>query len=246
LTPQRLSRANGPLYKQLIDALSAPIRSGEIAVGDELPRESDIAERFSVSLITVRQALRKLEQDGLILKRSAKPALVVSQGPNVRLSWSFQNFADMAFFADGAVLEVKSYGKETSPVFVEHFGMRDSAKGYRLSSILCGAEDRRTQVTTYFPPHVGSQFSRSDFKDTLIFRTVQERLRLRFAVAKMTVRAELAAGSVAEDLQLQPGSAVMCIEMLFKSDAGQNVEYSIARHSAESFNITYEAPNDLT
>jgi len=28
-------------------------------VGDELPKEADIAQRFGVSLITVRQALRE-------------------------------------------------------------------------------------------------------------------------------------------------------------------------------------------
>src|SRR4051794_35652822 len=67
LLPKRtLLRANGPLYRQLADVLREPISSGQFPVGGELPKEASIAEHFGVSLITVRQALRDLETDGLI------------------------------------------------------------------------------------------------------------------------------------------------------------------------------------
>ena len=85
LLPKRvLARAQGPLYRQLADILREPIASGAFPVGGELPKEAMLAERFGVSLITVRQALRDLEADGLIKKRSAKPAVVTSAAPPVR------------------------------------------------------------------------------------------------------------------------------------------------------------------
>ena len=84
LLPSRpLARANGPLYRQLADVLRDPIATGAFPVGGELPKEASIAERFGVSLITVRQALRELENDGLIRKRSAKPAVVLARTPSV-------------------------------------------------------------------------------------------------------------------------------------------------------------------
>ena len=89
--------------------LREPIADGHYAVGDELPKEAVIAEHFGVSLITVRQALRDLESDGLIRKRSAKPAIVTARNPSVNLSWNFKNFADMAAFTKDAQLTVKSY-----------------------------------------------------------------------------------------------------------------------------------------
>lgn len=246
LQHRKLLRSNGPLYQQLAAAFRKPIQSGALAVGDELPREADIAERFSVSLITVRQALRELESERLIRKRSAKPAVVSAQNPRVSLSWSFENFGDMAFFAKDTRLEVKSYRREQSDVLETHFGMSKSEKGYCLRSILHGADDRRTQVTTYFPPHIGKRIRQSDFKDSLIFRSLQSELGLRVAVAKVTVRAELASDEVAKDLRVKSGSAILCVEMLFQSEEGRNVELSVARHPAEYYSITYEAKNDLT
>jgi GntR family transcriptional regulator len=246
LPHRELSRSNGPLYQQLAAALRKPIQSGALAVGEELPREADIASRFSVSLITVRQALRELESERLIRKRSAKPAIVAARDPKVSLSWSFESFGDMASFARDAVLVVKSYRQEKSPILEQHFGMAKTEKGYCLRSILHRSGNRRTQVTTFFPPDIGARIRRSDFKDPLIFRSVQTQLGLRAAVAKITVRAELASEEVARDIEVAPGSAILCVEMLFQSDDQRNVEYSIARHPADDYSITYQAPNDLT
>ena len=246
LLPKRLlARAQGPLYRQLADILREPIASGAFPVGGELPKEAVIAERFGVSLITVRQALRDLEADGLIRKRSAKPAVVTSPSPPVTLSWTFKNFADMAAFTKDAELKVKSYKKETSPVLSRHFGLGKDEPGYCLRSLLTVGKQRKAQITTYFPPDLGVQLQKEDFNDVLIFRAVQRRLNIRMAVAHCTVRAEIADAVVAADLGVAIGSAILAVEMLYQSADQRNVEFSIARHPAEMFSITYDAPNDL-
>lgn len=246
LLPQRsLIRSNGPLYRQLADILREPITSGAISVGSELPKEAQIAERFGVSLITVRQALRNLEADGLIKKRSAKPAVVTSTVPPVTLSWTFKNFNDMAAFTKDASLKIKSYKQEASPMLQRHFGMTKDEKGYCLRSILAVGKQKRAQVTTYFPPDLGAQLKKEDFNDVLIFRAVQQRLGIRMAVAHCTVRAEIADDSVAADLGVAKGSAILAVEMLYQSADQRNVEFSVARHPADIFSITYDAPNDL-
>jgi GntR family transcriptional regulator len=79
----------------------------------------------------------------------------------------------------------------------------------------------------------------------LIFRAVQRRLNIRMAVAHCTVRAELADEVVAADLGVAVGSAILAVEMLYQASDQSNVEFSIARHPAEMFSITYDAPNDL-
>ncbi|TPJ56990.1 GntR family transcriptional regulator [Mesorhizobium sp. B2-7-1] len=245
--PRRtLGRSNGPLYRQLADILRVPIGDGTFPVGGELPKEAAIAEHFGVSLITVRQALRDLEADGLIKKRSAKPAVVAARSPSVNLSWKFKNFADMAAFTKDAQLMVKSYRKEVSPVLQRHFGMGKEEAGYCLRSVLSIGEQRKAQITTYFPPDIGARLKREDFSDVLIFRSVQKHLGLRLDVAHVTVRAEIADEAVATDLGISLGGAVLTVEMLYQSADQRSIEFSVARHPADIFSITYDAPNDLS
>lgn len=246
LLPQRpLLRANGPLYRQLADVLRDPIASGSYPVGSELPKEADIATRFSVSLMTVRQALRELEADGLIKKRSAKPALVAARNPSLNLSWDFKSFADIAEYTRDAVLDIKSYEKESSLLMARHFGMGKDEKGYCLRSVLTVGDQKRAQVTTYFPPDIGAQLKRKDFTDVLIFRSVQQRLNVRLEVAHVTVRAEIADETLAADLEIAEGAPVLTVEMLYQSADQRHIELSIARHPADLFSISYDAPNNL-
>lgn len=246
LLPERnLLRGRGPLYQQLAEILREPIVSGAYPVGAELPKEASIADRFGVSLITVRQALRGLAADGLIRKRSAKPAVVAAREPALNLSWNFRNFADIEAATRDANLEILSYGKEASPALERHFAMAPGEQGYCLRSLLRVGTTRKSQITTWFPPDIGARLKRRDFTDVVIFRSVQKHLDLRLEVAHVTVRAEIADASLAGDLAIAPGAPILTVEMLYQSADQRSIEFSIARHPAELFSITYDAPNDL-
>ncbi|PMN51534.1 transcriptional regulator [Vibrio lentus] len=55
-----------PMYRQIADAIREKISSGEYKVGEALPTEAQLREVFSVSRVTVRQALKLLiENDEL-------------------------------------------------------------------------------------------------------------------------------------------------------------------------------------
>ena len=127
-----------------------------------------------------------------------------------------------------------------------HFGMGKDEAGYCLRSVLSIGEQRKAQITTYFPPDIGARLKREDFSDVLIFRSVQKHLGLRLDVAHVTVRAEIADEAVAADLGITLGSPVLTVEMLYQSADQRSIEFSVARHPADIFSITYDAPNDLS
>src|SRR2546426_12589410 len=66
-TPVKPGR--GPAHAQIELALETAIERGRLSPGDRLPAERELAERFGVSRMTLRQALGALEQRGR-LKRS--------------------------------------------------------------------------------------------------------------------------------------------------------------------------------
>lgn len=57
---------NKPMYRQIADALREKITEGELKPGDALPTESSLQETFSVSRVTVRQALKLLTEEQII------------------------------------------------------------------------------------------------------------------------------------------------------------------------------------
>ena len=50
-----------PLYKQIVRDLMDQIETGEFKEGDKLPTEAELMERFDVSRITVRAAIKDLK-----------------------------------------------------------------------------------------------------------------------------------------------------------------------------------------
>jgi GntR family mannosyl-D-glycerate transport/metabolism transcriptional repressor len=52
------------MYRQIADAIREKIGNGEYKVGEALPTEAQLREEFSVSRVTVRQALKLLIENG--------------------------------------------------------------------------------------------------------------------------------------------------------------------------------------
>jgi DNA-binding FadR family transcriptional regulator len=67
-----------PAYLQVAEQLRDAILDGRFAPGDELPTERALSTEFSVSRTTIREALRVLEAQGLIMTRAAPFRPVVS------------------------------------------------------------------------------------------------------------------------------------------------------------------------
>ena len=53
-----------PMYRQIADAIREKIGNNEYKVGEALPTEAQLREEFSVSRVTVRQALKLLIENG--------------------------------------------------------------------------------------------------------------------------------------------------------------------------------------
>jgi GntR family transcriptional regulator len=58
-----------PYYIQLIDILKEKIQLAEWVPGDQIPGEQDLCEHYQVSRTVVRQALREMEYEGVIMKQ---------------------------------------------------------------------------------------------------------------------------------------------------------------------------------
>lgn len=246
LRGRRLSRGSSPLYKQLLAILRESIVKGSPPVGTPLPREADLAEAFQVSLITVRQALRDLEAEGLIRKRAAKPAVVADPSTRLNPTFDFRTFGDIAAFARNTRLEVISYGKERALIATAYFGLSPRSQVHILRGVLVSGEQPEAEITTYFPPEIGGRLSSGAFDEPLIFRSVEKHLGIRMAAAQLTVRAETADMSLAHKLLCETGAPILTMEIRFRSSDGRPAELTVARHRADLFSLSYDVFNEAS
>lgn len=69
------------LYERLAQALAGAIARGDYPVGQRLPSERDLAQRFNVSRATVREAMIALELDGVVDVRTGSGVYVTHATP---------------------------------------------------------------------------------------------------------------------------------------------------------------------
>ena len=69
-----------PAYKQVSAEIERSILSGHLRPGMPLPTEQSLAERFGVHRSTVREAIRQVEQEGLVQRREGRRLFVALPG----------------------------------------------------------------------------------------------------------------------------------------------------------------------
>lgn len=70
------SKAISPLYQQLHDIILQKVQEGEYKTGEKIPSEEQIMEVYEVSRVTVRNAIKLLVEENVLVKRHGKGTFV--------------------------------------------------------------------------------------------------------------------------------------------------------------------------
>jgi len=83
---------NTPLYKECANILRKQILEGKWEEGDCLPSEKEFSAEFGVSRITIRQCMKLLEEEGLIIRQAGRGTFIPEKPIEQGLA-GFHNFA---------------------------------------------------------------------------------------------------------------------------------------------------------
>ncbi len=72
------------LYLSVKREIKELIASGEFKLGDRLPSEFDLAKKYSVSRMTLREALRALEEEGLLARKQGLGTFVKATSTRIK------------------------------------------------------------------------------------------------------------------------------------------------------------------
>jgi DNA-binding GntR family transcriptional regulator len=214
-----------PLHVQLAQQLEAAIQAGELPVGSRLSNEVDLAEAYGLSRPTVRQAIARLVDQGLLVRKRGVGTQVVGNSGQVRRSLELTSLYDDLAAA---------HRKPQTDVL--RFGIV-AASAEVAAALQCGAGDRvlgleRLRHADGEPLALLRNWLPPGTLDTdpsaLATHGLYELLRaegVRLKVAHQTISAQPATPEQARLLSEEPGCPLLATTRLTYDDHGRAVEY---------------------
>lgn len=114
--------------------LTEQIAAGSYRVGDRIPTEAELQQRFDVSRHTVREALRDLKDRGLVVARAGVGTVVRAKAPPTSYMQGMGTLEEVIQF--GEATRMKVLGQETviaDAGLVEQIGARPGQELRRVS-----------------------------------------------------------------------------------------------------------------
>ena len=98
----------GRISEIIVEQIRLLMRQGQLKPGDRLPPERDLCERFGVSRVTVREALRMLESSGLVeIRVGARGGAFVTVPSSDRVGEGLADLLTLSVISAADVTEVR-------------------------------------------------------------------------------------------------------------------------------------------
>jgi GntR family transcriptional regulator len=234
-----VERVEPALYRKVADDMKEAIAAGGYAAGTRLPSESELAERYSVSRGTVRQAFAALRADGVIASRRGARRVVIGAA-------RVQSFGELLSFSRWArAMGEEPGGKVVSlirrpatAIEAERLAIAPEALIYHLTRVrlLSGRPVMIERGT--FPDRVGMLLADMDLEHGSVTERLEEH-GIVFADAEHVIDAIPASAEDARLFGVSPRVPLMRERRHTTDLAGLPLEWSDDRYlgSAVAFSV---------
>jgi GntR family transcriptional regulator len=228
----------GLRYLRIAADLRAEILRGEYPVGASMPTEAQLCTRFGVSRHTVREALRRLVESGLVARRQGAGTRVIATTPNAAYVHSL-----------GSLFELFQYTRETrlhiaemevrplAPEEAEDVPAQAGSRWLRISGV------RRT-VDQGEPISFSVVFVHGRFAAVLsdlhqwtgpVYAAIEQRTGEHVTEARQVITGGPMPAPAARSLGLRPGSPGIRVLRRYLDMSGGPMLTSLNWHPADRF-----------
>jgi len=203
-----VSERRVPLHARVEQALRERLTSRELRPGDLFPSEAALQQEFAVSRSVVRQALATLEAEGLIRKVQGRGS-VVGQPREVHRD-VLRSGMTLQAGGDGAVnTRVTSFEVIPRP---DHLMSITGDQVLQVERVRSVGGVVLSFIRTWLPLDVTQAISADDLVDASLHQLLGERMGRQVAGAHNQIRAVAATDTLAEQLDVEPGSPLLLLE----------------------------------
>lgn len=225
-----------PLYSQIKELLRSRILDGTYPPHSQMPSENELVKIFSVSRITVRQALGDLQKEGLIFK-------IPGKGTFVSKPKAFQNVSTL----QGLSESMRQMGYEVinqvrglefiaaTPQVAERLKLQAGATICEIKRIRMINREPVSLEITYLPELLGKRLEKADLVSRDIFLIIENDCGIPLGHADLAIDAVLADEELKRLLNIEEGSPVMRIERLTHDAKGNPLDFEYLYYIGDAF-----------
>lgn len=213
-------------YKRVQHFLKEKIQQGVYQVGDYLPSENELCNRFSITRTTARKALDELMREGFIEKHHGKGSQVKERRKSLGLL-TVKGFSEAVGGNRKTVFLQKPVRSEWSNEIV--MPVHDADKNHSclfFERLRFVGSDPVMLEKNWFSDAVLPGFREKEFTDGSFFKTLSQQYFIEITGSKQELRAEFASPSNAELLKVEAATPLLHISVQFSSTSPKLNIYS--------------------
>ncbi len=230
-----------PLYDQVANELRKEILSDRYGRNGSIGTHAQLAERFSVSLITIRKALQILEKEGMVDIQQGKGTFVHRNNivdPLKNLTGISNMMRDMHVETKASVPVIEV---QPTPSWLA----RDARsilgpECLFILRVVSIADTPIANVEMWLPLKYAEFFTKAKVEKQTIYQIYQDEVGIVLGKGKQIICAAGARGRVAKNLKLQENWPVLQITRKAYSNTGELIEYMVLSYEASRYSFSVE------
>jgi len=229
---------NGPRYAVVAQALIDEILSGRYPVGSNLPTENMLCKRFKISRHTTREAIRQLQDLGLVTRRAGFGTTVKSDRLVQRYVQTGDTVSDLDQYAQDIVLKVTDTSNiETDTQTAALLGCDPGQRWLKLHGLRVRGADALPISLTDIYIASAYQSVREDIEGVRqpMYALIQKRFGLELSEIRQQISATTLQRHEAEALQADKGAPALRITRHYYSATSELFEVALNIYPAERF-----------
>jgi len=203
-----------PVYIQIHDQLKNEIEQGIWKVGDRLPSERELAVKFNVSRMTLRQAIQNLADEGILERKIGSGTYVAREKVQEKMSGatSFTEIMESQNRVPSS-RTISYFLTSPSSSEMEKLNLSKDDTILRMERIRFADDVPICFEVASVPQKLIDGYSKAEITESL-YRTLEEKGGKKIGPANQTITAVLASEKIADYLEVKRGDAVLRLRQI--------------------------------
>lgn len=228
-----------PRYLQLTGELREDVLAGKYGPENPFPTENQLCRHFDVSRFTVREALRRLQNEGLIArKRGSGTVVQPAAARGGALHQPLSNMGEILQYARDTTVAFEPLGSAPlPPLLAEQIGHNTSGHWSSFRGIR-KAEGRLRPIAVteaFFHEKLADAVSKLDPAHGSLFSQIERITGICVGKVTQDIQAVAADPQTARDLLIEEGDPVLRILRCYLSPQNEVFEISVSLHPGDRF-----------